>query len=52
MKRPIKILLVVLVLALCAGMLAGCSEASKVNHNISSKARYFECERRITVYNA
>lgn len=52
MKRTIKIALVVLLLALCAGMLAGCSEASKVNHNISSKARYFECERRITVYNA
>ena len=52
MKRTIKIALAVLLLALCAGMLAGCSEASKVNHNISSKARYFECERRITVYNA
>lgn len=31
---------------------SGCSEASKVNHNISKQARYFECERRITVYNA
>ena len=29
-----------------------CSEASKVNHNISKQADYFECERRITVYNA
>lgn len=31
---------------------SGCSEASKVNHNISKQAQYFECERRITVYNA
>ena len=32
--------------------LSGCSEAHKVNANISKQARYFECERRITVYNA
>lgn len=31
---------------------SGCSEASKVNANISKQADYFECERRITVYNA
>ena len=31
---------------------AGCSEADKVNVNISKQASYFECERRITVYNA
>ena len=30
----------------------GCSEADKVNSNLSEKANYFECERRITVYNA
>lgn len=30
----------------------GCSEASKVNYNMSKQADYFECERRITVYNA
>lgn len=39
-----------------AGMMmlsvAGCSEASKVNQNISKQADYFECERKITVYNA
>lgn len=29
-----------------------CSEADKVNSNISKQADYFECERRITVYNA
>lgn len=45
---------------LIAGLMAvlligftGCySEAEKVNHNISEQARYFECERRVTVYNA
>lgn len=30
----------------------GCTEAEKVNYNISKQAEYFECERRITVYNA
>lgn len=33
-------------------VLTGCSEADKVNMNISKQASYFECERRITVYNA
>ena len=31
---------------------SGCSEAKRVNHNISRQAEYFECERRVTVYNA
>ena len=31
---------------------SGCSEAERVNHNISRQAEYFECERRVTVYNA
>ena len=31
---------------------AGCSEADKVNSNLSKQADYFECERRVTVYNA
>lgn len=40
-------------LALCMLMLfPGCSEASKVNSNLSKQADYFECERKITVYNA
>lgn len=33
-------------------LLSGCSEADKVNQNISKQAEYFECERKITVYNA
>ena len=32
--------------------LVGCSEADKVNANLSKDADYFNCERRITVYNA
>ena len=40
-------------LVLCAFFIfSGCSEADKVNANISKQADYFECERKITVYNA
>lgn len=41
-----------LVLAMVIFALTGCTEASKVNANLSKQADYFECERRITVYNA
>lgn len=37
---------------LIASFLTGCSEADKVNYNISKQADYFGSERRITVYNA
>lgn len=46
-----KIITGFLVVVLLLGMF-GCSEASKVNANISKQADYFDCERRITVYNA
>lgn len=49
MKKVITILMIVVIMATC---LVGCSEAEKVNYNISRQAQYFECERRITVYNA
>ena len=40
-------------LALCSLLiLTGCSEADIVNANLSKKADYFNCERKITVYNA
>lgn len=32
--------------------LTGCSEADKVTNNLQKEADYFNCERRITVYNA
>ena len=42
-----------LTLVLCTLLIfGGCSEADKVNANISKQADYFECERKITVYNA
>lgn len=49
LKKKIKF---VFVAALLAALLAGCTEADKVNANISKQADYFECERKITVYNA
>lgn len=32
--------------------LGGCSEADIANSNITKQSGYFECERRVTVYNA
>nr|DAH18724.1 MAG TPA: protein of unknown function DUF5052 [Caudoviricetes sp.] len=50
--RIIKITALALLTALLVCVACGCSEASKVNKNISKQADYFECERKITVYNA
>lgn len=47
-----KIFATVAALLLTATALTACTEADKVNENISRQAEYFECERRITVYNA
>lgn len=33
-------------------LFTGCSEAEKANYNMSKQADYFDCERKITVYNA
>ena len=49
MKKIVAIVL--LAVTICA-LLVGCSEADKVNANISKQADYFETERKITVYNA
>lgn len=51
MKKK-KIMALLLAMCCMALVLTGCSEADKVNMNISKQASYFECERRITVYNA
>jgi len=48
-KRIISLVALVL---LTVVLLTACSEADKVNYNMSKQADYFECERRITVYNA
>lgn len=45
-------IVIVAVILLLAMLLSGCSEASRVNYNMSKQADYFECERKITVYNA
>lgn len=47
-----KFIIFIMVLVSVCVTLAGCSEADKVNHNISKQADYFETERKITVYNA
>lgn len=49
MKKIFAVLMIIATIVTCLG---ACSEADKVNHNISKQAEYFECERRITVYNA
>lgn len=47
-----KILCFILIVNIALFGFVGCTEAEKVNYNISKQAQYFECERRITVYNA
>lgn len=47
-----KIIALILCMVCLAAVLTGCSEAEKVNSNLSKQASYFECERRVTVYNA
>lgn len=54
MKKFLHLLIVlVLVTSLC-GCTDACvgTEADKANYNLSKEADYFNCERRITVYNA
>ena len=47
-----KVIVIALMTIMLLGILTGCSEADKVNANISKQAEYFGCERRVTVYNA
>lgn len=51
-KKCLRIAIAAILAALCAVSFFGCSEADKVNVNLSKQADYFNCERRITVYNA
>lgn len=54
-KKVTKVITSLIALSLCFVIIfafSGCSEASKVNANISKQAQYFECLRKITVYNA
>ena len=47
-----KKIICILMAFMLAVSFVGCTEADKVNKNLSKQADYFECERRITVYNA
>jgi curli biogenesis system outer membrane secretion channel CsgG len=51
-KRIVKIIALALCLVAITTMFSACSEAEKVNYNMSKQAQYFECLRKITVYNA
>jgi hypothetical protein len=56
MKKIIKVAAVMftmLIIAVSIGItFTGCTEAERVNHNLNKQANYFDCERRVTVYNA
>lgn len=52
MKNRIICVVACLMMLVGCAVLCSCSEADKVNRNISKQANYFEAERRITVYNA
>ena len=51
MKKIKEFVVVVLMLVMVVAM-TGCSEADRANYNMSKQADYFDCERKITVYNA
>lgn len=51
-KTTKKTIVIVMMLIALLGILAGCTEADKVNYNLSKEADYFNVERKITVYNA
>lgn len=54
-KKFKKCIAVILAIVLIVGLLSGCSvytEADRVNQNLSKQSNYFDCERRVTVYNA
>ena len=47
-----KFIAIILCLIAVLTMFTACHESTKVNYNISKQAQYFECLRKITVYNA
>lgn len=51
-KCKVSIICIVCMVISVMCVFTGCSEASRVNYNMSKQADYFECERKITVYNA
>ena len=51
-KQLVSCLIAVFIIIAPICTFVGCSEADRVNHNLSKQAEYFESERRVTVYNA
>lgn len=54
-KTTVRIIAIIALLLIPLSMfvlLAGCTAADNVNHNLSQAADNFECLRKITVYNA
>ena len=49
MKRIVSALVILFAIGSC---FTACTEAERVNYNISKQSQYFDCERRVTVYNA
>lgn len=52
MRRTWKTFATVLILAMALWALCGCSQASRVNHNINKQADAFNVTRRLAVINA
>lgn len=52
MKKKIIYTISIIMILMLTILTTGCSEADKVNSNLSKEADYFNCERRVTVYNA
>lgn len=52
MKKILALTLAVILMVTLCIVFTGCSEAEKVNYNLSKQADYFGVERKITVYNA
>lgn len=56
MKTKKRVLITTIIMLFIVGIsmfvLSACTEADRVNHNLSKQANYFDCERRVTVYNA
>ena len=51
-RKAVTITALALIILAVSFMLCSCSTAGKVDANITRQAKEFECERRVTVYNA
>ena len=51
-RKILTISVVILIVFVIGALLRSCPTSSKVDANITRQAQEFECERRVTVYNA